>query len=163
MPKLSASIFYYISSNTCEKIARVSKAKKFSLVYQELGIDARSSVDWSLSTDELLESVALSDATLSLTCEDSLPDDIRDGSISGSITMDSLSSLPNRLEGKKNVFGPILQYPSGALRVNDKPCLRVFASFMRVSYSQFLAPRSFSTGCRAIFLSFRRFNIDVAT
>jgi hypothetical protein len=45
-------------ANTCENIARVSNAKKFSLVYQELGKDARSSI-WC-SNDDLLD-VALSD------------------------------------------------------------------------------------------------------
>jgi len=111
-------------SNTCENMARVSKAKKFSLVYQELGRDARRSVAWSLLNDDLLDVAGLSDSgdRFSLRREDSLPETIcRYESTSGSMTAESSSDLEKRLEVRDTVFRLIQCDLSMALGVNRRP------------------------------------------
>ena len=43
-------------------MARASNAKKFSLVYHELGRDDRRGRDWTVVTEDPLEDAALSDS-----------------------------------------------------------------------------------------------------
>ena len=144
MPRLHGQRdFLRCFSNTCENMARVSKAKKFSLVYQELGRDARRSVDWSLLSDDLLDVVGLADSgeRFSPMWEDSLLETIcRYDSTSGSMATESLSDLAKRLEERDKFFRPIQHDLSTALGVNRRPEThktrwihtigpRIFASF----------------------------------
>ena len=111
-------------SNTCENMARVSKAKKFSLVYQELGREARRSIDWSLLNDDLLDVVGLSDSgdTFSMRWENSLMETMcRYESTSGSMTAESSSDLAKRLEVTDKAFRLIQYDLSTALGLNRRP------------------------------------------
>src|SRR5579859_7557400 len=96
-------------------MARVSKAKKFSLVYQELGSDARRGRGGTLVGDRLrdiglvvfgkTEMISLLASTI-----EPVSDKIRcgeDEEAHWSVTALSSCERPNRLDGKPNSLSPI--------------------------------------------------------
>ena len=99
-------------SNTCnqneaictwEKIARASNAKKFSLVYQELGSETCKVRGWILLIEDLLEAVPLPKwGELRLAVDESLSDNLRSMRLS-SLSSGRLSSNDRRKSFDANV------------------------------------------------------------
>lgn len=106
-------------------MARVSKAKKVSLVYQELGSDARRGRDGILVVGDRPGEIGLGGfgkteiISLPASTVEPVSDKIRcgeDEEARWSVTTMSSCERPNRLDGKRNSLSPILRSCRGLIR-----------------------------------------------